>query len=367
MIGSAGRDAPARDGAVLPNRIRLYRGPSLVTPSVAALPWAPHRNSARSPAPGQAPFRFSVPGAVSRMATPLRSGPCGPTMLSRYTALAPAPAGIGRRAVSRMATPQGRGGPAPLRSAPISVLAMSKVLALIGAKGGTLKTTTVASLGHLLALQGLRVLMIDGDPQGDLTTRSGLQRVADPVSSPPVRITYRGESHLDVWLMRSGRKLEEVDLKRMLRHMDRGQQETEPDLIILDTPPALGPITTAALIRSDFVIVGVEPGRESVERLHDIQLLADMHERPRFKALVTRARENTNLFRLVSEQLDELFPGRRLEVSIPLETAAAESAYFDVPPTVSVPDGNCARAYGRLAEQVILELALPIRPMGVAG
>jgi chromosome partitioning protein len=247
------------------------------------------------------------------------------------------------------------------------IVDMPKNLSLIGAKGGTLKTTSVASLGHLLAVQGLKVLLIDGDPQGDLTARSGFQRVADPIAAPPVRVGYRGESHLEVWLLRGGRKLEEMDLKAMLRHIDRAQQEVEPDIVILDTPPALGPVTTAALIRSDLVIVGVEPGRESVERLHDIQILAEMHERPHFKALITRARENTNLFRLVAEQLDEMFPGRRLSVSIPLETAAAESAYFDVPPTVSVPDGNCARAYTRLADQVIRDLALSVRPTEVVG
>jgi len=235
---------------------------------------------------------------------------------------------------------------------------MTKTLCLIGAKGGTLKTTSVASLGHLMALRNLRVLLIDGDPQGDLTTRSGFQRVSDPILAPTVRVEYRGESHLDVWMLRGGRALEEVDLKGMLRHIDRGRAEVSPDVVILDTPPALGPITTAALVRSDLTIVGVEPGRESVERLHDIQLLAEMHERPQFRALITRARENTNLFRLVSEQLDELFPGRRLEMSIPLETAAAESAYFDVPPTVSVPEGNCARAYARLTDHVIEHLAL---------
>lgn len=235
---------------------------------------------------------------------------------------------------------------------------MTKILALIGAKGGTLKTTSVASLGHVLALRRLRVLLVDGDPQGDLTTRSGFQRVPDPLSAPPVRVSYQGETRLEVWLMRGGRRLEDVDLKGMLRHLDHAQQEVQPDVMILDTPPALGPITTAALIRSDFVLVGVEPGRESVERLYDIELLAEMHQRPAFRALITRARENTNLFRMVCDQIDELFPGRRLEMTIPLETAAAESAYFDVPPTVSVPDGNCARAYGRLADEVIRQLEL---------
>lgn len=241
---------------------------------------------------------------------------------------------------------------------------MPKTLSLIGAKGGTLKTTSVASLGHLLALRGLRVLLIDGDPQGDLTARCGFQRVSDPLAAPAVRVAYRGESHLDVWLMRGGRKLEEVDLKGMLRQVDRGPQQVDVDVIIMDTPPALGPITTAAVVRSDLLIVGVEPGRESVERLHDIQLLAEMHGRPHFSALITRARENTNLFRLVSSQLDELFPGRRLDVSIPLETAAAESAYFDVPPTVSVPDGNCSRAYMRLADHIVEDLMLPVRAEG---
>lgn len=237
---------------------------------------------------------------------------------------------------------------------------MNRTLSLIGAKGGTLKTTSVASLGHIFAVRGLRVLLIDGDPQGDLTTRSGFRRVAEPLTSPPVQISYQGETHLDAWLLRGGRTLEQVDLKGMLRQIDRAREDVTPDLIIIDTPPALGPITTAALIRSDFVVIGVEPGRESVERLHDIQLLAEMHQRPNFKALITRARENTNLFRLVCDQLDEMFPGRRLAVSVPLETAAAESAYFDVPPTVSVPDGNCARAYARLADEMSAELGLPL-------
>ncbi|HEU4451911.1 MAG TPA: AAA family ATPase, partial [Longimicrobium sp.] len=96
-----------------------------------------------------------------------------------------------------------------------------RILSFIGAKGGTLKTASVAAVAHVIAKAGLRVAMVDGDPQADLTSRSGFSRVADPLAADPVRVQYEGEPPLDLWLLRSGRSLEGADLDAVRRHLLR--------------------------------------------------------------------------------------------------------------------------------------------------
>lgn len=61
---------------------------------------------------------------------------------------------------------------------------MAKILAFVGAEGCTLKTTSAAAVAHAIAKTGVRLVMVDGDPQADLTSRSGLSRVADPLGAP---------------------------------------------------------------------------------------------------------------------------------------------------------------------------------------
>ncbi len=235
---------------------------------------------------------------------------------------------------------------------------MPQILSFIGAKGGTLKTASVAAVAHVIAKAGLRVAMVDGDPQADLTSRSGFARVADPLGADPVQVQYEGEPPLDLWLLRSGRSLEGADLDAFRRQLERAAA-LEVDLVVVDTPPALGPITTAALRASSLVIIPAMPGKESLERANDVITLAQMQpDPPAIRVLVTLAHLQSNLFRWMQEQLDELYPRTRIASVVPYEMPAGEAALFEVPVTVSSPRSRSAAAYCDVAAEVLVRLDL---------
>jgi chromosome partitioning protein len=244
---------------------------------------------------------------------------------------------------------------------------MAKVVAFIGAKGGTLKTASVASVAHILARSGLRVVMVDGDPQADLTSRSGFARVADPGTAELVRVQYDGEPEMDLWLLRGGRSMEAADLDAARRHLARAA-EARPDLVIVDTPPALGPLTTAALRESSLVIIPAMPGKESLERAHDVITLSRMQpSHPSIRILLTLAHLQSNLFRWMREQVDEHYPGTRMLPVIPYEMPAGEAALFEVPVTVSAPRSKSAVAYMAVAAEVIDQMRLALPPIASRG
>jgi chromosome partitioning protein len=244
---------------------------------------------------------------------------------------------------------------------------MSKTLSFIGAKGGTLKTASAAAVAHVIAKAGIRVVMVDLDPQGDLTTRSNFGRVADPLTAEPIVVQYEGEPELPLWLLRGGRSIEAADPEAIRRHLKRAEA-LDPDLIVVDTPPALGPATRVAAATAAYVVVPSEPGKESLMRAHDVISIATEGGRaPVIRILLTKANVQTNLYRWMVENVDELYPKMRSRYVIPHEIAAAESAVFDRPVTVSAPRSKSAQAYCDLAADIISRLGIERRTTAVGG
>lgn len=227
------------------------------------------------------------------------------------------------------------------------------LIAFVGAKGGTLKTASVAAVSHVIAQAGLRVTMLDADPQADLTSRSGFSRVADPLVADPVRVQYPDQPGADLHLFRSGRALEGADLGDIEAHMTRARQ-TSTDLVVVDTPPALGPITTTAIRQASLILIPAMPGKESLERSHDVITLARMQPNdPPIRILLTLAHLQSNLYRWMREQVDEHYPGTRMRPVVPYEMTAGESALFEVPVTVSAPRSKSAIAYCDVAAEIL--------------
>jgi chromosome partitioning protein len=141
---------------------------------------------------------------------------------------------------------------------------MSTHIAIAASKGGTGKTTTTWNLGFGLAMAGARVLLVDLDPQDNLRFISGADHARGTVASALEHGTF-SPNHIreSMWLLPSGgRRLWQVtvssdglgNLTAPLRHALAVRDE-EYDFILLDCPPELGRMTSAALSLSDYLLI----------------------------------------------------------------------------------------------------------------
>ncbi len=146
---------------------------------------------------------------------------------------------------------------------------MSRVIAVVNQKGGVGKTTTVANLGAALAEKGRRVLMIDLDPQGSLSSSFGLDvqpaertlyhLLIDP-SLDPHRSILRIRERLDLLpadIHLAAAELELAD-RPQRTHVLKGMLERladDYDFVLIDCGPSLGLLTVNALVAAQEIIV----------------------------------------------------------------------------------------------------------------
>lgn len=240
---------------------------------------------------------------------------------------------------------------------------MSKTIAIVGAKGGTAKSSSAAALGHLYAAAGLDVLLVDADPQGSLTRRFALRRAATPLAAPPVALTLDGmaEDAGSLSLLPGGRALEAADEHRITAHLERAAS-LGTDLVLVDTPPALGPIVRAAMARADLVLVPCVPGEESLDGYGDMRTVAHaLRPDVRVRAVLVLAHTRSRILRWSAAQLQAAYPdGLYADIVVPHEMAAAESGTLHLPVTLAAPRSRSAAAYRALARAVAADLALSV-------
>lgn len=153
-----------------------------------------------------------------------------------------------------------------------------KIISVANQKGGVGKSTTVASFGSGLKMEGKKVLFIDLDPQTNLTVSlgalpgetiydviTGNADINNAVQKINDRYIIPGDvelSNADKEFNQTGR---EYKLKKALEKLS-----DQYDYIIIDTPPALGTLTVNALTASDYVIIPAESDTSSIQGISQI-------------------------------------------------------------------------------------------------
>src|ERR671933_287343 len=146
---------------------------------------------------------------------------------------------------------------------------VGRVIAFANQKGGVAKTTTTLNLGVAFAEQGMRVLLVDLDPQGNLTMSQGLNPDAIERSMfdvlvhrvPVTEVIHRAEVDLAVSSIDLAGA--ELALSSMIGRERALEKALAPirsgyDFVLIDTPPSLGLLTINALVASNGVIVPVQ-------------------------------------------------------------------------------------------------------------
>jgi chromosome partitioning protein len=259
---------------------------------------------------------------------------------------------------------------------------MSEVISIANQKGGVGKTTTAVNLAASLAEKGKKVLLLDIDPQSNATTSLGFNRndyeyniyhvligskklseviLKSQIKKLDLVPSNIGLVGIEKEFYNSRKKNRELILKEKIKEISK-----KYDYIIIDSPPALGPITINALSASDSVIIPIQCEFFALEGLAQLLNTVSLLKKtinPKLKIkgfLPTMYSKQNNLSKQVLADLsyhfkDKLFHIRKGKecIVVPRNVKIAESPSFGKPVTHYAASSKGSLAYRDLATVIV--------------
>ena len=257
----------------------------------------------------------------------------------------------------------------------------TRVITVSNQKGGVGKTTSAVNLAAALAEQGLRVLLIDTDPQGNASTALNIEHHAEVPSIYDVLIDGTAIHEVmqacpdvdNLWCVPAtidlaGAEIELVSLvareSRMARALSSLHRELEDkgeprlDYVIIDCPPSLGLLTVNAFVAAQEVLIPIQCEYYALEGLSQLlnnitliqtHLNQDLHVST---ILLTMYDGRTRLSSQVADEVRAHFPDQVLESTVPRSVRVSEAPSFGQTVITYDPQSTGARCYQEAAAEI---------------
>lgn len=251
--------------------------------------------------------------------------------------------------------------------------AMGRIISVVNQKGGVGKTTTAINLGAYLAELGKFVLIVDLDPQANATSGIGvdfstiergvyeailgevrMKEIVQPTAHDTLRIAPATPAL-------AGLNIELVPVDRREHRLRDSLLEIrhDYDYILIDCPPTLGLITLNGIVAADDILIPVQAEYYALEGLGQLLETVNLVKeriRPEINvlgAVLTMYDGRTKLSEDVLQELYKYFPKNIFRSIVPRSVRLAEAPSFGRSITMFDPSSKGARAYERLAKEII--------------
>ncbi|MFT3860072.1 ParA family protein [Micropruina sp.] len=270
----------------------------------------------------------------------------------------------------------------PRETGPLPAPDVTRTMVIANQKGGVGKTTTAVNVAAALAHGGLRVLVIDLDPQGNASTALGVDHNAGTPGTYEVLIEGDAiDQHVqqspeanNLWVLPAtidlaGAEIGLVDIagreSRLLRAVEQLLQRRRLDYILIDCPPSLGLLTLNALVAAEELLVPIQCEYYALEGVSQLLRTIDlvkgsMNDRLRLSTIVlTMYDARTRLSAQVAAEVRTHFSAETLRTAIPRSVRVSEAPSYAR--TVITYDQASAgsRAYQAAAEEIAQRGAPP--------
>jgi chromosome partitioning protein len=251
---------------------------------------------------------------------------------------------------------------------------MTRCLVIANQKGGVGKTTTTANLGAALAHAGRKTLVVDLDPQGNLTSHLGVQLEPGQPSvysavmgQTPLRDVIRPTAHENLSLVPASLDLAgaEVELvsvvgrETVLRDALKTLKGMRYDFILIDCPPSLGLLTINALCAATELLIPVQTEFFALQGLSQLLSTVNLVRKRLNPRLALRGilpclvDGRRNLSKEVLARLSESFEGQVFRTAIRNAVALAEASGHGKTVFDYAPRSHGAVDYAAFAREVI--------------
>ena len=250
---------------------------------------------------------------------------------------------------------------------------MGKIIAITNQKGGVGKTTTALNLSSSLALSDVNILVVDSDPQGNLTSGFGIKKdqikadlyevyvgrspIQDAIVQTLIPNLHVLPTSMDLFAAEI-ELLEKTDRENKLKNILKPLKNNY-EYIFIDCPPSFGLLTLNALVAAESVIVPVQCEYFAVEGL---SLLIKLLWRVRGSfnetldlegILLTMYNRHLALSRQISDEVRRVFKSKVYDTVIPRNVILAESPSHGKPAVLYAPNSTGAQGYITLAKEIM--------------